>query len=269
MACWGGVGDTLTINANNDTPVFLVHGTTDAIVSFNSGAPFGLSGVSPVYGSNSISTRLNSVGIPAQNTYFVPNQDHEFYGVTNGNWDNGTSGNQYWDTVITEATLFYHSQHKPIADYSHLTNNLSVDFTDASIGATNWLWNFGDGNTNSTQNPSHTYATAGTYIVSLYIENGIDSWDTISNSITVDTQSKINSNTETNDIRIYPNPTSNFVNIETNNQNIENIEIIDITGKIIIYTKNIKIDFTDYKKGIYFIKVRTDKQMYISKIVRE
>ena len=269
MACWGGVADTLTINANNNTPVFLVHGTTDAIVSFNSGAPFGISSLSPVYGSNSIYTRLNSIGIPAQETYFVPNQDHEFYGVTNGDWDNGTSGNQYWDTVITKATAFYYLQHKPTADFLFLTNNLSVDFTDASTGATNWLWNFGDGNTNTTQNPSHTYATSGTYFVSLYIQNDINSWDTINNSITVGTQSKINSNKINNDIKIYPNPTSNFVFIESNNQNIESIEVIDFTGKTILSTTNNKIDFIDYKKGIYFIKVITNKQIFTYEIVRE
>jgi PKD repeat protein len=45
----------------------------------------------------------------------------------------------------------------------------SVTFTDASTGATNWLWNFGDGNTLSTStkgNVSHAYNTVGTYTVS-------------------------------------------------------------------------------------------------------
>ena len=45
----------------------------------------------------------------------------------------------------------------------------SVTFTDASTGATNWLWNFGDGNTFSTSirgNVTHAYNKAGTYTVS-------------------------------------------------------------------------------------------------------
>ena len=45
---------------------------------------------------------------------------------------------------------------------------LAVNFNDTSIGdPTTWFWNFGDGYTSSTQNPSHVYSNAGTYSVSL------------------------------------------------------------------------------------------------------
>jgi len=46
--------------------------------------------------------------------------------------------------------------------------SLSVSFTDLSNGnPTSWLWDFGDGNTSTQQNPTHSYASAGTYTVSL------------------------------------------------------------------------------------------------------
>ena len=50
----------------------------------------------------------------------------------------------------------------------------TVNFTDFSIAGpgtviTNWVWAFGDSNTSTLQNPSHTYATAGTYTVCLYV----------------------------------------------------------------------------------------------------
>ena len=51
---------------------------------------------------------------------------------------------------------------------------LTVQFTDTSIGSpTSWNWTFGDGSLiNATmQNPVHTYATAGTYTVSLNATN--------------------------------------------------------------------------------------------------
>jgi PKD repeat protein len=45
---------------------------------------------------------------------------------------------------------------------------LSVAFRDASSGLpTSWLWSFGDGETSIARNPSHNYAAAGTYTVSL------------------------------------------------------------------------------------------------------
>ena len=49
---------------------------------------------------------------------------------------------------------------------------LTVQFTDNSTGnVTAWLWNFGDGNTSTVQNPTHTYATADTYTVTLNASN--------------------------------------------------------------------------------------------------
>ncbi len=39
-------------------------------------------------------------------------------------------------------------------------------------GAVNYLWDFGDGNTSTVRNPTHTYTTPGTYKVWLKIDNG-------------------------------------------------------------------------------------------------
>jgi PKD repeat protein len=49
---------------------------------------------------------------------------------------------------------------------------LTVAFTDQSSGnPTSWRWDFGDGATSTTQNPTHTYAAPGTYTVSLTATN--------------------------------------------------------------------------------------------------
>lgn len=40
-------------------------------------------------------------------------------------------------------------------------------FTNESIGGTEWLWDFGDGNTSTEFEPLHTYTTAGNYRVTL------------------------------------------------------------------------------------------------------
>jgi PKD repeat protein len=45
--------------------------------------------------------------------------------------------------------------------------NTFVQFTDSSINASSWLWNFGDGHTSTLQHPSHNYQDTGSYIVSL------------------------------------------------------------------------------------------------------
>ncbi|WP_406656130.1 PKD domain-containing protein [Methanolobus sp. ZRKC2] len=64
----------------------------------------------------------------------------------------------------------------PIANFSaNVTSGtvpLKVGFTDYSTNSpVSWLWNFGDGNTSTNQNPTHTYAAAGTYNISLNATN--------------------------------------------------------------------------------------------------
>lgn len=44
-------------------------------------------------------------------------------------------------------------------------------FTDQSIGADEWNWDFGDGITTTVQSPTHTYAAPGTYTVTLLVRN--------------------------------------------------------------------------------------------------
>lgn len=49
----------------------------------------------------------------------------------------------------------------------------SIQFTDASLKATSWLWNFGDGNTSALQHPVHTYTTPGVYNITLTINGSV------------------------------------------------------------------------------------------------
>ena len=44
----------------------------------------------------------------------------------------------------------------------------TVNFVNTSLNSTTYLWNFGDGGTSTSANPSHTYTSAGSYTVTLY-----------------------------------------------------------------------------------------------------
>ena len=51
-----------------------------------------------------------------------------------------------------------------------VNSSVPVVFTDASTGdITSWDWTFGDGNTSAQQSPSHSYASVGSYTVSLTV----------------------------------------------------------------------------------------------------
>ena len=69
--------------------------------------------------------------------------------------------------------------------YPDSLNPMDINFMDLSSGnPTSWSWSFGDGTSANTQNPTHTYASNGTYNVSLYISSALCS-DTITMTITV------------------------------------------------------------------------------------
>ncbi|KUG08476.1 hypothetical protein ASU33_09945 [Solirubrum puertoriconensis] len=63
----------------------------------------------------------------------------------------------------------------PAAEFSSnyaTTCSTTVRFTDESQNVpTSWLWNFGDGNTSTQQNPTHTYTKSGVFDVSLTATN--------------------------------------------------------------------------------------------------
>jgi len=82
------------------------------------------------------------------------------------------------DTV--EETDYITVGGKPVAAFvasaTSGTAPLAVTFTDKSTNdPSGWYWTFGDGTTSSSQNPSHTYTTSGTYTVTLKVTNDIGS----------------------------------------------------------------------------------------------
>jgi gliding motility-associated-like protein len=64
----------------------------------------------------------------------------------------------------------------------------TIDFTDGSYSnIVSWSWTFGDGNSSTATNPSHTYPNDQTYtfLVTLYVEDANGCKDTITEVVTV------------------------------------------------------------------------------------
>ena len=70
------------------------------------------------------------------------------------------------------------------SNYAAIPNGLSVSFNSLASGGSTYNWDFGDGGTSSMQNPSYTYAAAGTYNVCLTVSNTCNA-DTFCSQVTV------------------------------------------------------------------------------------
>lgn len=63
----------------------------------------------------------------------------------------------------------------------------SVSFNNTSIGATSYAWSFGDGGTDNTMTPSHTFNISNSYNVRLIVGNTLPCYDTAYAIVQVDT----------------------------------------------------------------------------------
>lgn len=59
----------------------------------------------------------------------------------------------------------------PLVNYLPASGLINFTFSGNTSGITSYLWNFGDGGTATTQNPSYNYTTPGFYNVSLLVAN--------------------------------------------------------------------------------------------------
>ena len=84
------------------------------------------------------------------------------------------------------------------------------------------------------------------------------------------------SNTDTNiasftdeQIKIYPNPTNGFLNIESGNKHIDGLFLYRSNGQLLrTYTSSEMIDLTDLDSGMYFLKILADDEYLVRKIIR-
>ncbi len=97
--------------------------------------------------------------------------------------DNGAIGNASKNMTLVG------SNEIPGAGFTYVANNLTVNFTDTSTDSdgsiTSWSWDFGDGSSSTLENPTHTFAQAGTYQVTLEVTDNDGLTDITTQNITV------------------------------------------------------------------------------------
>jgi Secretion system C-terminal sorting domain/PKD domain len=173
--------------------------------------------------------------------------------------------------VYDNLTEWYVGIYIPVADFTHSNNgNGEYTFINTSTYSTNYLWDFGDENSSTEENPIHTYTEEGEYTVTLtsnYLcENSSIKSETINVILGIDDFSikKI--------VEIYPNPVKDIMNIETTSV-ISSIEVLNILGQVLYSektnTNKIQIDISAFSAGNYFVRVTVDNNTNVLQVIKK
>lgn len=149
-------------------------------------------------------------------------------------------------------------------DYDN-NDTLIVSFTNNSVFADEYMWDFGDGSTSIESNPVHVFPNEGYYIVTLSAWGFYCSVDEISFEIYVDDFNSI-AGYNYNNISVYPNPAKDIVYFS---KQIDSICLYNLQGELILsstFKDNIRMG--GLPPGIYMLKLIIDDRIISKKIVK-
>jgi PKD repeat protein len=161
----------------------------------------------------------------------------------------------------------------PVADFSFVMEGYTVHFNNESIDGSEYLWEFGDGNESTEENPSHNYTAFDDYEINLNTYNEICS-DSKTKSILLVSVDAIE---ESKSFDIYPNPSKGIFSVDIKSDLIQEFEIeISSYNSTVLYSQEfinksqsdaIQIDLRHLSKGIYLLKMSTNSDTFIKKII--
>ena len=89
------------------------------------------------------------------------------------------------------------------------------------------------------------------------------------------TPTGVNTYAKNNEVRIFPNPTSNMLMVDLGNlENIERITLVDLQGKVIyesfaVNSNIVKIDMTQFSNGFYMLQVQGKEINNVFKVLKQ
>jgi hypothetical protein len=145
-----------------------------------------------------------------------------------------------------------------------ITDSLYVDFDTSGVYPTaTYVWDFCDGNLLT--NNEHFYyhwPSPGEYCVCVQVNNGNGCVETFCDTSIVAFDQSGLSDESSYLLNIFPNPSNEYINIQfLNNVKIEEIELIDLQGKVLqkfSYAKELKVDLSGYSIGAYIFKFKAN-----------
>ena len=176
---------------------------------------------------------------------------------------------------------------KPTANFQAFPQYISsmgdsVHFADNSIGASSWIWDFGDPssgvqNNSNLQNPIHYYASNGQYDVILIVGNDYNCSDSISklDFIQVEFNTGIES-TQLITLNIYPTLFKDYLNIEIKEGSLLkekiNVRFYNLNGQRVEQEDiniNQSINTSSWSNGQYIIVLNYENKQVVKKVIKQ
>jgi len=117
-----------------------------------------------------------------------------------------------------------------------------------------------------------TATSAGDVVIRATANDASSTIGTI--TVTISNQSVGIFSTDINEVSFYPNPTSNVLNINFNNYKIEDVQLINNQGQVIVKLKtnganNTELDMKDLNTGVYYLKLTSNDNSITKKIIKK
>lgn len=157
-----------------------------------------------------------------------------------------------------------------------LATSATVQFLDNTPGGTSRVWDFGDGNTSTSQSPVHTYTQPGTYLVSLRARAGGTCEGVAVQRVVVDGVTSLDNRFEQGEITLQPNPGNGSYRLGIDLQTPEalHITLLDLTGRQIWSTHTAPVSRTELAMelpqlaaGVYVLKVQSPTRSMAIRLV--
>ncbi|MEM7656300.1 MAG: PKD domain-containing protein, partial [Bacteroidota bacterium] len=150
----------------------------------------------------------------------------------------------------------------------------TYSFTNVSVNADSFQWNFGDGTTSDLENPEHEYSLNGSYDVMLIAFNDCGP-DTLVQKLEVFAVSR--ADLLEAGIQLFPNPTTGQVELRIDQAGSLDweVEVTDLRGKH-LFGKQLaqqvqgiqtRLNLTEYPNGVYLIHLTSGNQRWTQKLL--